>query len=105
MTMQNVTSDSAPPRLVPERLAFSPVIISVLLVLWTAAVYPFSVYGDNWAIWPALLALPTACLWHATLFFVLVEKRRLVGIAAVCHLAVLVPLWFVCLMLISKDSL
>jgi len=83
----------------------APALASGVLVLWTAAVYSFSGYGDAWAIWPALAVLPIVAIWHAVLVFRLQGFRKAALLAAGGHLLFLVPLWFVCLMLISKDSL
>ena len=83
----------------------SPVIVLALLVVWTALVTPWSAYGDEWAIWPAVLALPVACVWHVSLFVRHPQNRRLAGFTALCHLTVLFPVWLTCLALISKDSL
>jgi len=83
----------------------APSIVTVLLVLWTVTVSPKTVYGDKWAVWPAFLALPIVFLWHIAIVISLRGHRRLAGISAALHLAVFVPLWFICLMLISKDSL
>ena len=87
------------------RRALTPISVTLLLVLWTLAVSPTSSYGDDWAVWPAMLALPIALLWHMTAIVNAPGQRRFVSLVAIGHLAVLVPVWFLCLMLISKDSL
>jgi hypothetical protein len=79
--------------------------MTLLLVLWTLAASPTSAYGDNWAILPALLALPIAVCWHLAVVASAPGQRRFMCLVAIGHLVVLVPVWFVCLMLISKDSL
>ncbi len=82
----------------------APVTCTLLLVLWTASVYRFSKYGDDWAIWPAILALPICILAHLCLI-VLRKPRLTYCIYAIVHALIFLPVWFVSLMLISKDSL
>ena len=85
-------------------VALSPVAITLILILWTGAVYPFSHYGDGWAIWPALAALPAVIAAHALL---IARYRPRLGycLYGAIHALLFVPLWFWSLMLISKDSL
>ena len=87
-----------------RRVVFrSPVALTLLLVAWTAAVYPYSQYG-SWEIYPAMAILPLTLIGHAIL--IVSNKRRLPQVLfASIHLAVLIPVWIGCLMLISKDSL
>ena len=87
------------------RRVLAPVAVTALLVLWTIAVSPSSTYGDNWVIWPAILALPVAICWHFAIIAAASGQRRFASLVALGHFVVLVPVWFVCLMLISKDSL
>jgi hypothetical protein len=103
--MPNATPVAETSQRTPWRRIVAPIAVTILLVLWTLAVSPTSSYGDNWAIWPALLALPAVLLWHVALVMLLREHRRSAALVAAGHLALLVPLWFGCLMLISKDSL
>jgi L-alanine-DL-glutamate epimerase-like enolase superfamily enzyme len=81
-----------------------PVFLDAFLIIWTALVYKHSHYGDFWAIGPALAVLPAAIIWHVWLIFHANPKLPLVWYAAV-HLPALTTLFFVCSMLISKDSL
>jgi hypothetical protein len=81
-----------------------PLVPTAFLVVWTVLVYPFSKYGDNWAIWPALLVLPLALFMHIYLVVALRPRRSLV-FYGIIHLAFLAVLWFGCLMLISKDAI
>ncbi|OHX33996.1 hypothetical protein BJL95_05745 [Methylomonas sp. LWB] len=90
---------------VPLRQLFAPALFSVVLVVWTAGVYPFSAYGDNWAIWPAIIIFPVVVIWHGALVFKSRGNRKLAFLAALAHLGFFVPGWLLCLMLISKDSL
>lgn len=87
------------------RQSYAPVLISGALTIWTAMVYPFSEYGDSWAIWPALASLPIVVLWHSALVFKFRGNRRLTIKVALIHLVLFIPGWFGCLMLICKDSL
>ena len=81
-----------------------PIFLTLFLVLWTLSVSPYSKYGDNWAIYPAMLVLPAALLWHVALIWF--QKPRLPLIVyAVIHLVLLFWIWVYCLMKISRDSL
>ena len=79
-----------------------PILLMLLLIIWTLAVYKFTQYG-SWEIYPALLIFPLALLWH--IFLIIIEKPKLFFVSyAVIHLLLLFGLWLGCLMLISKDS-
>ena len=81
----------------------SPVVLPLLLVAWTAAVYPYSQY-DSWQIYPAMAILPLVLIGHAIL--IVSNKPRLPQVLlASIHWAVLIPVWIGCLMLISKNSI
>ncbi len=82
----------------------APVFLSALVIVWTLAVHAFTRYGDNWALWPVILALPVAAGVHIYLVATLRPKWPLVGYAAV-HLPALVMIVTICMMRISKDSL
>jgi hypothetical protein len=94
-------------KLVPKRcdgLALLPVCCTLLLVIWTASVYRFSKYGDNWAIWPALLMCPAFLATH----IILIVRRRpraTYWIYAGLDAAFFFVIWIYALMVISKDSL
>ena len=81
-----------------------PLLLTAFLVVWTLAVQPFSGYGDNWAMWPAMAVLPLAVVIHIYLVVTLRPKWPLVGYAAV-HLSALLLVSIICLMRITKDSL
>jgi hypothetical protein len=97
----------------PERmLALVPIVFTILLVIWTAIVSPFSKYGDNWAIMPAVALAPVIIAWHLSLLGIRLgnwTRRRDIlsfyGIYGVVHLSVFAGIWLWCLMRISKDSL
>jgi hypothetical protein len=92
-------------------LVFIPIALTVLLVIWTVAVSPFSQYGDNWAIMPALVLAPIVLAWHLSLIGVRLGdwscRRDILffyGSYGLIHLVIFIPVWFCCLMWISKDS-
>ena len=89
----------------PWRILVAPVLVTIALVVWTTAVSPHSVYGETWAIAPALLALPIALIWRVALIVSRGGHRRAAALIAVCHLVLLAPIWIWSLMAISKDSL
>ena len=103
--MPSVNSIPAPSEKTPWRRVLAPILVTILLVIWTAAVSPYSKYGDAWAIYPAFLALPTVLIWHGVLVFMLRGHRKTAIAVAASHCAALVPIWFTCLVLISKDSI
>jgi hypothetical protein len=83
-------------------ILLSPVLLTLLLFGWTALVYKHSHYG-SWQIYPALAILPLVLVCHIMLI-VLNKPRSPFVSYTLAHLAILIPLWFGCLMLISKDS-
>jgi hypothetical protein len=86
------------------RHPLAPAFVSAGLIAWTLVVSPFSDYGDTWAILPAVLALPVVLLWHVALGVLLRGRRRSVILVALAHILVLVPVWVLCLVAISKDG-
>lgn len=85
-----------------KSLVIAPLVLTVSLLVWTALVYKTAHYG-SWHIYPALAVLPLAILYHVAL--IIFERPRHYYVAfAVLHIGILFPLWFLCLMLISKDS-
>jgi hypothetical protein len=103
MTDVSAVPEASPPTRWRQLLA--PVIVTVALVVWTVLVSPHSKYGDNWAIWPAVLAFPIALIWYIVVFIMRRGHRRSAASVAVCHLVILAPIWFWSLTAISKDSL
>lgn len=83
---------------------FGPVALSLLLIAWTVLISPYSKYGDNWAVYPAIAVLPIAIIWHIILIVSERPKVKFVSYAII-HLLLLSILWMVCIMKISKDSL
>jgi hypothetical protein len=92
-------------------LALVPITLTLLLVVWTFIVSPFSKYGDDWAIVPALTVAPVIIAWHLSLLGVRLgdwtrrrDILRFYGIYGLVHLSVFAVIWLWCLMRISKDS-
>ncbi len=86
-----------------KTILISPVLLTLLLMVWTALVYKYSQYG-SWHVYPALAIAPLVLICHITLIVWNTPRMPFV-LYAVAHLVVLIPLWVGCLMLISKDSL
>jgi hypothetical protein len=86
-----------------DKWKLTPLAVSGLLIVWTAAVYKASYYG-SWHIYPALAALPIVLLLHGMLIVRAIRRGPLI-VFAIVHLVFFVILWVGCLMLISKDSL
>ena len=83
---------------------YGPLLCTLFLVVWTMVVSPYSRYGDNWAVYPALAVLPIVIIWHIVL--VVLEKSKGAFIAyGLVHTAILFAVLMYCLMKITKDSL
>jgi hypothetical protein len=82
---------------------YLPMALTLLLLVWTALVYKASHYV-SWQIDPALAILPLVAGSHIVLI-VRNKPRAPFILYALVHLAVLIPVWIGCLMLISHDSL
>ena len=84
-----------------------PLLFTIFLILWTLVVSPHSGYGDKWAIMPAAIVLPVVFAWHVFLVILrkTLDKKAKFLLFGIIHVVLLVPIWFLCLMLISKDSL
>src|SRR5258706_12486175 len=55
-------------RVVSERLlALIPVALTTAMIIWSAAVSPYSNYGDLWAAIPVLVIVPVIVAWHISL--------------------------------------
>jgi hypothetical protein len=103
--MASIAASPEQRRTLSWRALAAPVALTAALIGWTWLVSPSSAYGDTWAIVPAALVLPAVACWHIALVVLFRDRRMDALVAGVFHLAVLVPVWFRCLMLISKDSL
>lgn len=83
---------------------YIPLLLTIFLIGWTAFVYPFSQYGDRWAIYPAIAVFPLTIAVH--LWLIAAERaRRRALLYGLLHTLIQAVLWIGCLMLISKDSL
>src|SRR3981081_1486702 len=60
-------------------VAYTPLGVTALLVLWTMLVSPHSKYGDSWAIGPALFALPLVVGLHIQLAYKAPWRNRFVA--------------------------
>lgn len=85
-------------------LAYAPIGVTAVLVIWTLLISPHSKYGDSWAIDPALIALPVVVGLHVLLAY---KSRWRSGFIAygLLHGTIFAVIWIYCLMMISKDSL
>jgi hypothetical protein len=81
-----------------------PALLTLLLVIWTVAVSPFSQYGDKWAIYPPMALLPLAIVWHVYQIVSFPQKWKYILFAAV-HLPLMLLILIYCMFRISKDSL
>lgn len=99
-------------------LVLSPLLIFGALIGWTAMVSPYSKYGDNWAIDPAIFSFPLFVISNIILAIGWVKKAFgrgnmameifsvLAGISyVVVSGAIFLWPWLYCLSSISKDSL
>jgi hypothetical protein len=80
-----------------------PILLSATLVAWTALVSGLSGFG-TWHVYPALALAPVVIAYHVVLI-VRGAPRRPMIVYALLHVALFVPLWLGCLMMISKDAL
>jgi hypothetical protein len=81
-----------------------PIVFTGLIFLWTWIVSPYSKYGDNWAVLPAVILFAAIVLWHLGL--IITQDHKILLLAyAFGHVALLFEPWIYCLMRISKDSL
>ena len=97
----NVSSSVNP---LPWPILAAPVIVTVLVMVWTLVVSPHSQYGDDWAVYPVVLAFLIVLGLHGMLL-VRSPLRLAMVVYAVLHLVFWVPFGIWCLMRISKDSL
>jgi hypothetical protein len=84
----------------------TPVAVSLLVLLWTFSISPFTKYGDNWAIYPVFTAAIIIIGWHIYLIIkpgALSRVKTL--IYGILHLAIFSNIFMLALMYISKDSL
>ena len=79
-----------------------PLLCTLVMLLWTAAVSPYTKYGDDWAATPVEVIFIVAVVLH--LFIIVKERWRPLYLF---YAAVHVPFSFIvgtfCLMLITKS--
>jgi len=85
-------------------VAYAPLGVTALLIVWTILVSPHSKYGDSWAIDPALASLPLVVGLHVLVAYQARWKGAFIAYGFL-HCAVFGLIWIYCLMVISKDSL
>ena len=71
---------------VPWALAVGPLGATAAVALWTAMVSPHTRYGDNWAVYPVLVAFLGVLGIHA-LLLVRSRFRIAMGAYAIVHIA------------------
>ena len=83
----------------------APVGITLIVLLWTFVISPFTKYGDDWAIYPVLFAAMVVPGWHVYLVIKPILFSRLSMIFyGVVHIIVFLQELMLSLMLISKDD-
>ena len=81
-----------------------PIGLTLLMILWTILVSPYTKYGDNWALYPVIIIFLVNLVWH--IYLIMSQQTRAMYVLyAIGHISVLVIIVFFCLMKISKDSL
>ncbi len=73
--------------------------------VWTAIVYPFSEYGDNWAVMPIFVIYPAIFLSFILNLFLRINNKLTYFFFSLFMMIMLFYPWIIALMLISKDSL
>ncbi len=90
----------------PLAVLLSPIACSLLVFLWAFVISPYTQYGNNWAIYPVLLAAFVIIGLHV---FLVVLPRNIARwklvIYGICHLTLFSQILLFALMLISKDGL
>jgi hypothetical protein len=86
----------------PAHVAYWPVLVTVLLVLWTVLVSTYSRKNEAWAIVPVLLVLPLAYLLHLVILVREGGKAKFT-LYGVVHLAMLCVILFYCLTAITNN--
>ena len=87
-----------------DLLRATPLLLTVLLLIWTLTTTPFTSFGNRWAVYPALAILPLTLVSHIAL--IVARRPRLPFLLyALVHMPIQVYVWQLCLILISKDWL
>ena len=93
---------------VPSKILYAfPLVLTLAMLLWTACVYKYSTYGDDWAILPVVAIAPVIFFWHIGLLWIRRKSIHFVNLLLyfLLHASVFSFLWFLCLHWISKDSI
>ena len=99
--MPNITFS----KIIRPRLS-APIIMSLIIIVWTVIVSPYTAYGDDWAMIPVLIMAVLILIWHIYLLFRPANTSRLLlSLYAVIHVYVLITIVGFSLVIISKDSL
>jgi hypothetical protein len=80
-----------------------PVLFTVFLLVWWVLIEKYSYYG-SWYVNPALAILPLVLLWHVGVMIWKSQRTPMVMFALI-HLVFFIPIWFYCVMSLSRDSL
>jgi hypothetical protein len=84
----------------------TPVGLSLSVLIWTFVISPYTKYGDNWAVYPVLVAALVILGWHIFLIVKPSPLSRTTTISyGLLHMAIFSYIFMLSLMLISKDSL
>ena len=84
----------------------APLGASLFVLSWSAAVSPYTAYGDDWALLPIFLAAIFVLVWHAHLVFSPNAGNRIaLVIYGLVHIPLFSYLFMLALMWISKDGL
>jgi hypothetical protein len=84
-------------------VAYAPLGVTALLVVWTILVSPRSKYGDSWAIDPALVALPLVVGLHVRVAYQARWRSAFIAYALL-HCAVFFVIWIYCLTHIIREA-
>lgn len=84
-------------------MTVGPMLLTAMLIAWTAAVHSHSQYG-SWHAYPAGAVFPLVVIWHLSLI-VMRKPRTPFVLYAIGHCAILAPIWLICLMIITKSSI
>ncbi len=88
----------------PSSMTYWPIYLTIVLIIWTMIVKPYSKYGDYWAIDPAIILFPIVFIIHIIIMYKKEFKMKYV-IYSLVHLTIFFSIWLMCLALISKDSI
>ena len=89
-----------------NRVTMWPVAVTLGMLVWSIALSPYTEYGDDWAVYPLLLAIMVVLICH----IFLIVRPGLVGrmsnvVYAFVHIAISIVVLLWSLMTVSKDAL